>query len=364
MNLPNTIRALIATLVLACVSCEVPTDAPSDTQRADRGAALAGEGHAAPPEAASAQDLAPSPGPAGGATSAAEGGGMDIDLSPYEGWESWCMAIEDLPCDPEDLSPCPADRTGRSQICVRPWWARGEQTFVCRPRRLSRAQRKRNRKALEMIVRRLCRPKDGCAPAPLSKFLAVVAMRESALDNQVTHELNPDREANRAALTRALEGGWYEGSPHLSDLSRWTVGYGWYGMNAPLFVSEWDPHAPPEILCRQVESTEVYLRRARRAWKKLSTILPRSEDVRLDNGEVVMVRGVTWYDVHRAVSSGKLGRPDEISSGRFVRRARRAGLDPFASVSLEGLGLEISRDRQNEVAEQIRRSVASALADG
>ncbi len=274
------------------------------------------------------------------------------------------MEVEDRPCDPSESSPCPKDRTGRPQVCVRPWWAKGDEARVCRPRRLSRAQRRRNRAALREIVRHLCRPGDGCSHKSLSRLLEIVALRESAFDNQVTHELNPDREANAASLTRALESGWYDGNQHLRDLSRWTVGYGWFGMNAPLFVREWDRYAPPEILCRQVESVEVYLRVARRAWRKLSKILPSEQEVALDNGERVMVRGVTWYDIHRAVSTGKLGRPDTISSRRFVRRARAVGLDPFATVKIEDLGRPIPKGRQGEVAEKIRSSVVSALSEG
>lgn len=272
--------------------------------------------------------------------------------------------------------------------------------YQCFPRWLNRGEQRRQHQSLQVIVESLCkepawaqelrewglankmggdpsklcwRLKGGsqalkeclgghfCQPEKLTRFLALVAGRESTWNHTTTHELNYDLEANRASYARAKKSGWYEDNPHFYASYRWSRGYGWYGQNAALSVFDWDPKAPPEILCRRPESTEIYLRKARRSFKKLwSRYRDDVERVyKLDNGEEVQVKGVTFYDVHRAVSSGKLEPEEKIPAKRgFVQRARARKLDPFETVMWEMLGEPIPRDRQNQVADEIRERIA------
>ncbi len=193
-----------------------------------------------------------------------------------------------------------------------------------------------------------------------------MAARESTWDNETTHELNFDLEANQKSYATARRKGRYADNPHFRHADRWQRGYGWYGMNASLHVWYWDDMAPPELLCRQVESTEIYLRKARRSFRKLWGMYgDRERTLTLASGEQIVVRGVTWYDIHRAASSGKLTPQAKIPTKRgFVARARsrKVQLDPFESVMWEMLGEPIRKDLQNEIADEIRAKIQRRLA--
>lgn len=342
---------------------------------------------------------------------------------PYEDHETWCEDLYKMSCecparDPivckKPKEPCPPDRTGHVQECRRPGWSRreGSNAYQCEPKWLNRKQQRKQRLGQRVIVDAVCewprwaedlsawgranrmgsdpsrlcwhlvggskalkqcRGKHFCQPDKLAKLLALVALRESTWMNDTIHERNPDIVANRDAYAKARKRGWYEGNPHFFDFERWSRGYGWYGFNAALHVFYWDSLAPPEILCRQVESTEVYLRKARGSFRKLWSMY--GDHVKrvyeLDTGEKVTVKGVTWYDIHRAASSGKLVPEKVIRTRRwnkkrekwikvgFVSRARakKVKLDPFETVMWEMLGKEILRDQQNEIAEEIRHQI-------
>jgi len=348
---------------------------------------------------------------------------------PYAEHDNWCEDLYKMACECPDRDPiicakpkeaCPLDRTGTEQQCVRPKWARreGSNVYQCVPKWLNRSQQKVRRESLQVIVGEICewpwwahdlaewgaanrmgddpsrlcwrlkggtkalkqcKSKHWCQPDKLHKLLALVASRESTWQNQTTHELNKDVEANQRAFAKAQKRGWYEDNPHFLNPDRWQRGYGWYGHNAALKVALWDKDAPPEILCRQVESTEVYLRNARdsfrKLWNKYGDSVERVYVVQSPNpggaDEKVKVKGVTWYDVHRAASSGKLS-PEKVIKTRawskrrkkwmkvgFVIRARsrKVQLDPFETVMWEMLGEQIPVDRQNEVADKIREQV-------
>lgn len=333
-------------------------------------------------------------------------------VDPYVDYETWCEALDKRSCKCESkdpivcehpTEPCPDDRTGRAQQCIRPQWARrqGSYAYACYPRWLNPREQKKQRESQRLIVEAVCEEpgwakelakwgkengygdnpnklcwhlkstdpalkqcKSGhfCQPKKLAKYLALIAARESTWNNETTHELNRDVEANIGAYSKAKKRGWYAGSKHFYDAYRWSQGYGWYGQNAALHTFRWDPHAPPEILCRQVESTEAYLRNVRGSFKKLWKLYgdDAKRTYKLDTGEEVQVKGVTWYDVHRAASSGKLTPQDVIPAKTgFVQRARskHIDLDPFETVMWEMLGEEIPRDHQNEIAEEIRQHI-------
>ena len=348
---------------------------------------------------------------------------LESTPDPYAEHDSWCEDLYKMNCecparDPvvckAPKEPCPLDRSGHVQECRRPGWAIREDSnaYQCMPKWLNRAQRQKQRESIRLIVGELCEPprwakdlsawgknrrmgtdpsklcwhlpgrsktlkqcmgKHFCQPDKLVKLLALVAFRESTMMHDTIHELNLDVEANRDAYAKAQKRGWYEGNPHFTDIHRWSQGYGWYGFNAALHVFYWDRKAPPEILCRQVESTEVYLRKARKAFQKLWGMYGdhTMRVYTLDTGEKVTVKGVTWYDLHRAASSGKLYPEKVIKTRRwskkkekwikvgFVSRARskKVRLDPFETVMFEMLGKPIPRHKQNQVAEKIREQI-------
>ena len=322
-----------------------------------------------------------------------------VQSGEYEKHETWCEDIDKMGCEP-DGDPCKPDRTGRAQNCVRPYWAKraGVQVHVCAPAWLNRRERKERHESLGVIVESVCREpawaaelsewgkenrmgsdpsklcwrlkggtqalkdckgKHFCQSKKLDSLLSLVASRESSWQNQTTHELNLDKEANRSSYVKARKRQSYPENPHFGDSSRWQRGYGWYGMNASIHVRYWDRKAPPEILCRQVESTEIYLRKARGSFRKLWKMYGDQERVfMLDTGKEITVRGVTWYDVHRAASSGKLSVPDVVATkSGFAMRAKSRGLDPFEAVMYEMLGEGIPKEHQADVADEIRRKI-------
>lgn len=354
-------------------------------------------------------------------------------VDPYEGYETWCEDIYKTACycensseivcddpidkDTKEPKACPSSRTGRSQICLRPHWARrqGIDHHECTPQWLGPKKQAAQRESLELIIASVCKLpswaqdlsewgqengygsdpgklcwhlpgsskalpicKSGhfCNPDKLSQFMRIPPAREVAWDNESAHELDRDKAANRASYSRMSK--VYEGSPHYTNADRWTQGYGWYGHNAALHTWIWDKNAPPEILCRQVESTEVHLRKLRGSFQKLYAKYGDSKKrtYTLDTGETVEVRGVTWYDLHRAASSGKLTYEQVIKTRKkikgewhktgFVSRARskRVNIDPFETVMWEWLGARIPTETQNEVAERIRQKILNHFNPG
>ncbi len=337
-----------------------------------------------------------------------------VEEDPYKDFDSWCENPDKQMCecsakDPivckEPKEQCGPDRTGMSQQCVRPRWSRNEGSWIymCSQRWLNRREQKEQYKSLSIIVDSVCkepswaqelrswgkenrmgedpgklcwRLRGGsealseclgghfCQPDKLTRFLALVASRESSWNHTTTHELNFDLEANRASYGKAKKRGWYADNEHFYAAYRWGRGYGWFGQNASLSVFDWDPKAPPEILCRRPESTEIYLRKARRSFKKLWSRY--RDDVErvytLSDGKEVRVKGVTWYDVHRAVSTGKLDPEGIIPTKKgFLVRAKARKIDPFETVMFKMLGEEIPKDRQNEIADEIRQRIDQGL---
>lgn len=349
-----------------------------------------------------------------------------LAVDPYANHNQWCEDIYRMECicadnsqtvcDPIDAETgeskaCAPGRTGRPQICLRPAWARrqGINHHECTPQWLTRKQQKKEREKLRVIIDSVCEPpqwaqelsawgtehnmgsdpaklcwhlkgadpnlpvcKRGhlCNPNKLFKFMTIPPRRETAWDNESAHELDLDKKANRRSYAHMRK--YYEGNPHYSNPDRWGVGYGWYGHNAALHAQIWDTMAPPEILCRRVESTEVHLRKMRHSFKKLYKKYGDNEKrtYKLDNGDEVEVHGVTWYDLHRAASTGKMFPEEEIKTQRwskkrkrmvkigFVTRAKRVKLKPFETVMWEWLATPIPRETQNQIADEIRQDFA------
>ncbi len=103
-----------------------------------------------------------------------------------------------------------------------------------------------------------------------------------------------DEGGNFVTMDKAEE----EASPHYGERHRWHYGLGPFGQNAAIYVRYWDTAAPPEVLCKEVEAVESYLRNARRVVKNLRN------GIRC-RGEYYENRAPTWEVVHRAASSGK-----------------------------------------------------------
>ena len=246
------------------------------------------------------------------------------------------------------------------------------------------------------------------APAArLAAYLGVVYGRETSRRPWKRHRLNPDVNANRDSwVTQAAAYGWEvelvcengkkkckkkqqvvsnywpdpeadEYNEHYGDRWRWQYGLGGYGKNSALGAQDWDPMAPPEVLCLEVQGTEAYLRDARTAVRKYTSERPPTcndqpyrglslVQVLDEFGEVVeeLEREVpSWRDVHRVASGGKwcprFGNGERRR--KFDKRMARAGLRPDAPVSIEDLGQPILRETQNAVAAAARAELDAIL---
>ena len=266
--------------------------------------------------------------------------------------------------------------SGKKLKCIKRHKAYGGGK-VCSPGWSNRAERKWRRDRLKYFVSEAnFDGKTSRRAETLSKFLWVVYARETTGRPWKRHRLNGDiRFAKTSWYRQQRRYGWAVGkdkhgeiswmtpcsklpvlkdesrkttkcrerepSKYFGNRTRWTYGLGPYGQNAALWTATWDPQAPPEILCGEVESTETYLRGARRSWKKLRG------GIRC--GSKRYQPEVTWEILHRAIAGGKLCPAKKPSEG-FRRRARRYGLDPDQKVTLTMLGKPIDREHQNEEA--------------
>ena len=324
-------------------------------------------------------------------------------VDPYAGWK--------LRCEPE-VAVCRTNKdcevvyhpAAKPLKCIKPWWSeqdeKGNWTRVCSPGWSKRAERQWRRDRLRRFVMFAYFGEIGtCIPDSrtmreqpwecqrerrkgdrLTKFLWTVYHRETTGRPWKRHRLNGDIRASRNAWERRskryghaprtekryvredgklvkrdmLVGVKFQpgGNPHYRQRWRWNYGLGPYGQNAALWVAGWDPMAPPEILCGEVESTESYLRGARRSWRKLRG------GIKCD-GELYRPQ-VTWEILHRAIAGGKLC-PARSPSEGFRRRARKKGLDPDQVVTLAMLGRPVDRETQNKDATEYYSLINSAL---
>lgn len=142
-------------------------------------------------------------------------------------------------------------------------------------------------------------------------------------------------------------------NPYYPQMNRWKYGLGPYGHNAALFAAVWDIYAPPEILCREVEPTEVYLRRARKVVRDLEGGIDCDGDRKRDYQD----KNPTLAVVHRGASGGKLCPKNTASRKKheenFRKRAERAGLDADEVWTLDMLGKPMEAKTQNLQAARI-----------
>ncbi len=269
-------------------------------------------------------------------------------LDPRVGW---CEPI-DLPLCREH-SDCAAD-----SHCVRPWWAETDEAKVCARRNPDRDERRWRSDRLRVFVDHVCRRAAGCEPNDMHAYLRVLALRESTWRPYKRHRLNPDLEANAEAW--AESGERFAGNP-AQDPARWSTGLGYYGQIPALALPLWDRLAPPETLCGEVESSEVHLRAARSAVRKIRRGVDCDKDGERDFFGTACVDGEpcepSWYDASR-VNSGSLCPGDREHRERFEKRARSVGLDAWAPVG-SGLGRALPVEEQDAIAEQLRARMES-----
>lgn len=252
-------------------------------------------------------------------------------------------------CEPLDQPFCTSDRecTDGSE-CVTPWWAvTGTETKVCARPMPGLDERRWRSARIRVYVDHVCRRADGCEPNDLHAYIRVLALRESTWRPWKRHRLTPDLEAAQRAWERS--GNLFYGNPAAADPDRWGSGVGLLGQIPAHWLQRWDPMAPPETLCGEVEAVEAHLRAGREAVRKIVSGVQC--DGRTFTGTAE--GRPSWYDVSR-VNSGSLCPGSLEHQEAFAARARRVGLDPWAPVTAADLGDPIPRDQQDAVAAGIR----------
>lgn len=315
-------------------------------------------------------------------------------VNPYRYAQTWCEPHWDMGCKEDADCEDVVDPTGLRTYCSRPRWAmqNNADVKVCMPGRYGPARKEYMRKRLRVYVDHVCEPPDWwetetpcwkyrhqtaakcrakkyCDPDDLHDFLRVPAQRESNWKCYEDHVRNPDVRANKTAWVRyAHRYRWhvetdkfgdvvtaYPTLPgynrHYGDRHRWR-GLGLYGQNTPLWITTWDMRAPPEAFCREVPSSEAYLRAARSNWRKINNGVDCDDDGEKDWwGSGVLEDGSalpTWADIHQATSTGKLC-PRQKSHDAYAARARKIDIDPDEPIELVRLGERMNPGRQNIV---------------
>lgn len=317
--------------------------------------------------------------------------GAPVVFNPYAEWRSWCEPVVREFCK-EDADCAGIEHPSKKDLkCVHPWFAKNKDYRICAAGFSHRNEREWRRNRLREIVRqnyfdevKHCK-NDGrpihkehwrCQvewkkAERLTKFLWLVYRRETSGRPWKRHRLEADASANKTSwYKQANRYGWDidtnkwgdvkrieklsdRSNPYYSQMHRWKYGLGPYGHNAALFAAVWDLYAPPEILCREVEPTEVYLRRARKVVRDLNSGIDCDGDRKRDYWD----KDPTLTVVHLGASGGKLCPKDTKSRKRheenFRKRAHRAELDPDEVWTLDMLGRPMEPQTQNIQAAQI-----------
>lgn len=305
---------------------------------------------------------------------------LSTPTDPYRDWHKWCEPQQYVhPCQTDEQCDGVDHPAKRPLKCIKPWWSKDTDFKVCAPDYPSKAERVWRRERLREIVRQLYFDENKyCTGKPigkenwkcqreyakaeeLTKYLWLVYLRETTAQPWKRHKLEVDLAANKSSWFRKAESyGWgvskdgnkmwriqgTEQNPHFKSRHRWQAGLGPYGQNAALWTRAWDPKAPPEILCREIEATEAYLRRARRVVSALKSGIDCDHD-----GTKEFHPKPTWEFVHHGTSVGKIC--SAKTSDKFRRRAKRAGIDADRVVSVDMLGKPIDKETQNQIAKDV-----------
>lgn len=251
-------------------------------------------------------------------------------------------------CEPLDQPFCrtTADCSDGAR-CVRPWWAAtGTDAKVCARSMPTRGERRWRADRLRVYVDHVCKRSDGCEPNDLHAYLRLMVLRESTYRPWKRHRLSADLRASAKALDRNAD--VFADNPAFGDPDRWTS-VGMLGQAPANWLQRWDPMAPPETLCGEVESAEAHFRRVREA----VAIIAAGVDCGGERFTGTADGRPSWYDVSR-VNSGSLCPGSQAHRDAFAARARRVGLDPWAPVTPRDLGESIPREGQDEIAASIR----------
>jgi hypothetical protein len=333
-------------------------------------------------EVARPQDLRPAPSP------------PRLEANPHAGARSWCRLEWDQVCERDQDCAGTFDPLGLPTYCLRARWAKGSADVkVCRPGRFGPVRKQYMRERVRVYVDHVCEPppwweedtacwqyrdniawechaKRYCDPDDLHLFFRVVAQREANWKPYQGHLLNPDIQAAKSSWRKHARrfrwrvqvdkwGEVVEAYPTLPGFNlfyenrwRWR-GLGLYGQNTPLWIPAWDMRAPPESFCREVPSSEAYLRTARSVWRKINQGLDCDGDGERDwYGSGILTDGTalpTWADVHQGASVGKLC-PRQKPHDLFAARASKINLDADEPIRLVRLGKQIKPARQYLVA--------------
>jgi hypothetical protein len=278
-----------------------------------------------------------------------------IAVPAHDERASWCEPLDPPFCRVD--SDCSAESK-----CVRPWWAETDESKVCSRGIPSRDERRWRADRLRVYVDHVCARSAGCDPNDLHAYLRVLVLRESTWRPWVRTKLGPDLEANALAWSRHRHK--FVDNPAAKDPDRWVTGLGYYSQIPALWLPRWDASAPPEVLCGEVESTEVHLRAARIQVAKIW----RGVDCDGDHGPDFWGTACgadrpphecspSWYDASRT-NSGSLCPGDAAHRRRFAARASSLGLDPWAPIEVADLGQSIPRDQQDAVAAELREAMS------
>ena len=361
-----------------------PLLAPGDVDA--KGEAAPSPLHSGPPDLPTAT-AAPPPAP------------EPLAPDPYADWQTWCEPQwAEVAC--ETTADCESvdHPSPRSLTCMTPYWARkfeGKPKFCvagyARPGELAYEkewlstflqEQYFEQKHCEFDGRPIHEESWRCQQDPkrhaavaLHRYLWMVMMRESSARPWKRHSLAADEKANKSTwATRSKKYGWdvdtsegdgritmsrvsNDSNKYYGSRRRW-MGLGYFGQNSPLWVHRWSVDAPPEILCRRVESVETYLRKAR-------SVLRKWESGVRCNGTKHVNAEPTWADVHRAVSSGKMcpSSSGTSATANLTKRAGQVGLDINHRVTRASFGTPIPIEGQNERAAELRGLVNAQMAD-
>ena len=265
---------------------------------------------------------------------------------------SWCEPLDPPMC--RSSSDCSAgDR------CVSPWWAASHEAKVCVRSMPTKAEQRLRASRLRVMVDYVCTSSVGCDPHDLHAYLRTLAGRESSWRAWKRHRLGPDIEAAARAWAKHRE--TFAANPARHNADRWMTGLGYYGQQPALWLPRWDADAPPETLCGEVESTEAHLRGARDQVRKIRRGVDCDGDGEREFFGTACLPDAggcspSWYDASRA-NSGSLCPGNLEHRQRFEMRARSLGLDPWAPITAAQLGVAIPRERQDEIAADLRAAM-------
>jgi hypothetical protein len=274
--------------------------------------------------------------------------------------ESWCEPIELMTC----TTSCAPAPDGTARHCVEQWWgdapslatAAHKSVRVCVVGYPTRATQLWRALRLRVLVDEICRPSDGCDPDDLHAYVLVLAGRETTLRPYKVHRLSQDVDANKQAWAKYNERYIAADNPAAREPERWTVGRGYYGMNAAAWLWRWDSAAIPEALCGEVEATLTHLRAARERWDRLT------DGVECDGEQhfgTATGERPSWYDISLVNSGSNAcpateGKPLVVREG-FEKRARGQGINPYGAITrVSQLGRDVPRNRQIIFAAEVR----------